>query len=587
MNVFFKSLFEVVWGMGLLAWGAVGASPAGSEHPRLVSVESTSCTDCHNDLVEEKVSVHGPAEEDCTTCHEMTLAESGTRTALIEAEPGLCLICHDELTAAVESDLEWPHFPVTDSCLYCHDPHGSDQEHLLSAPLPTVCGECHEAEDLAEPHGRQITAATDCLRCHQPHGGDRVAMLRSKNLHAPFEEGSCKSCHREPFGDRVRLRRRGEKLCTACHGDVLEAVPGGSLHGAMIGHRGRAGCLSCHDPHMSDHRKLLVTAGGELCGQCHGEIVDAANAETGHEPAADDCLTCHEPHGSAEVQLLNMEPQELCIACHDTDDEDLVAAHLGADLGRLTCTQCHTPHGSGHEKLLARTLHWPVTDGCDTCHEGSFDQLAEGGGSALCLLCHDEVGELAAQAKVPHEALDLGSCTDCHNPHASPQDRLLKLPAGGVCVQCHDEKAAGVGESMHGIIDLVGCQACHEPHGGDQPALLRRSGNELCLSCHLPGAVVVEEGAQTARLLDRFDVPADSLKAMASLRLSADGQRGHPVVDHRVVGLPTTRETKAIDTTFEGELGCLSCHDPHKGKAALLRWDASSSFDACVHCHPK
>ena len=582
-----RQLSRVALGLGIVGGGWALAAQSGSEHPRLVSIESTSCTDCHGELIENKTSVHGPAAADCTTCHEMALGEAGTQVTLLEPEPALCLICHDELTAAVESDLEWPHFPVTDSCLYCHDPHASNHENLLAASVPTVCAECHDAEDLAEPHGGQLTATASCLRCHQPHGGDQAAMLRGKTLHAPFEEGSCDGCHRAPFGDRVRLRRRDEKLCTACHGDVLESVAGGSLHGAVIGKRGRAGCLSCHDPHMSDSRKLLLGAGGKLCRQCHGEIVESATAETGHAPAADDCSTCHEPHSSGEVGLLTMAPEELCVACHDSGDEDLVQAHLGADLGKLTCTQCHTPHGSGHEKLLARTLHWPVTDGCDSCHEGSFDQLAEGGGSALCVLCHDEIEEVAASAKVPHAALELGSCTDCHNPHASQQDWLLKLPGGGVCLECHDEKAPLEGESVHGIIELVGCQACHEPHGGDQAGLLRRTGNELCLSCHQPGAVQVEKGAETALLLDRFEVPVEGLRAMASLRLSADGQRNHPVFNHRVIGLPTASELKATDTTFEGELGCLSCHDPHKGRAALLRWGASSSFDACVQCHPK
>ncbi|MCB1037903.1 MAG: cytochrome c3 family protein, partial [Acidobacteria bacterium] len=446
-----------------------------------MSVESTNCADCHGDLVENKTLIHGPAAEDCTTCHEMTLEEGGTRASLIEAEPPLCLVCHDELTSAVEAELKWPHFPVTDSCLGCHDPHGTVEAHLLKAPLQSLCGECHDLEDLAAPNGGQLTAVTDCVKCHQPHGGVHPSMLRSKNRHPPFEEGSCVSCHRDPFGDRVRLRNRGEKLCTACHGDVLEVVAGGSLHGAVQGERGRAGCLSCHDPHMSEERKLLVAGGGELCKTCHQEVVDLANAETGHPPAADDCLTCHEPHGSPEPHLLTMEPGEVCSTCHDTDDDDLRGAHLGADLSRLTCTQCHTPHGSGHEKLLAKNLHWPVTEGCETCHQGSFDNLSEGGSPDLCLLCHDDIGELASSATVPHAALELGTCTDCHNPHASAQQSLLKQAGGGVCLECHDEQAPSGGEIAHGIISLVGCQACHEPHGGERPRLLRRSGNELCL----------------------------------------------------------------------------------------------------------
>ena len=74
---------------------------------------------------------------------------------------------------------------------------------------------------------------------------------------------------------------------------------------------------------------------------------------------------------------------------------------------------------------------------------------------------------------------------------------------------------------------------------------------------------------------------------MVSLRLSADGRRDHPVANHRVLGQPSAEERRVIETTFQGELTCLSCHDPHKGRYALLKWEAVSTFEACIHCHPK
>jgi predicted CXXCH cytochrome family protein len=283
----------------------------------------------------------------------------------MDEEPALCLVCHDSLAAAVSADLETPHYPVTESCVSCHDPHAAAVPALLAAPLRELCSNCHEIGDLAESHGGQLTAGADCTSCHQPHGSDNSTMLVGAHQHTPFAEGSCSGCHLKPLGGRVRLRARRERLCEACHGDVTEPVAsaGGTVHAALKGKRGRAGCLSCHDPHMAQRASLLIEEGPDLCGECHEPIVAAATAENGHYAAADDCLACHRPHASEQATLLSAPAEELCQECHDLEDDDLAGAHLGADLGKLRCTNCHTPHGSGNPSLPTRevSMSWPRT----------------------------------------------------------------------------------------------------------------------------------------------------------------------------------------------------------------------------------
>ena len=51
--------------------------------------------------------------------------------------------------------------------------------------------------------------------------------------------------------------------------------------------------------------------------------------------------------------------------------------------------------------------------------------------------------------------MEMARCADCHNPHASPQDKLLVAPGGGECTTCHDDKAPGENEVAHGIISHV------------------------------------------------------------------------------------------------------------------------------------
>ncbi len=138
------------------------------------------------------------------------------------------------------------------------------------------------------------------------------------------------------------------------------------------------------------------------------------------------------------------------------------------------------------------------------------------------------------------------------------------------------------------MIELIGCQACHEPHGGDGAAFLRQTGNALCRSCHDRARVDLAATDGEVTILSRFRMPVREARRMASIELTRDGTAGHPVVGHRVSGVPTEEEVREADSTFEGEMSCLTCHDPHKGPSALiLRWGASTAPQACLQCHPK
>ncbi|NOZ94641.1 MAG: hypothetical protein GXP47_07890 [Acidobacteria bacterium] len=559
---------------------------AGS-HPRLVSVEASRCSTCHGKLLRGKTSVHPPAEEDCTSCHDVQISSTGTTIGLNEKVPALCLECHDDKEKAAEGKLASSHAPVTDSCLNCHDPHGSTQKHLLNEAVPALCFECHDMEGLQPKHGGQLGKQVNCLACHAPHGSEAPNMLLGSVQHPPFGEGECDACHRKPFAGRVRLRARGAKVCTSCHGEIVDpkAV---SVHPALDRRRNRKVCVACHNPHMSDNASLLVAGGPDLCEKCHPEIVKAARAGTGHAAAAEDCTNCHKPHDASQRHLLTEATPALCLECHDADDKELRTAHLGADMNTLPCVSCHTPHGDGNEHLLAKTVHPPVLEGCDTCHEGAYNKLMDDGESSLCLTCHDAIGETIKQAAFPHAALEMAPCTTCHNPHASAQDHLVKEPAGKECLSCHDDMGAGPNEVAHGAITLIGCRACHEPHGGSRKHLLRKDPDALCLSCHDASHTPPRGSTKPVQVLGQFEIPAEVARVMASLRLSPDGTRGHPVTNHRVLGTPSAEELKRNDAHFEGTLHCLSCHNPHKGRSRLLlRWGARTTFEACAHCHPK
>ncbi len=559
---------------------------AGASHPTLVQTRAELCASCHEDLFRNNFSNHPPVEEDCTSCHEVDKSEEGTEIGLMAEEPELCLICHDNMEQAVAGELASPHAAVMDSCSSCHQVHGSGHPAILTEDPRQICLACHEFGDISPAHSDRLPEKSDCRSCHLPHGGPNEHMFRGSKTHAPFLDGSCDGCHRKPFGERVRMRNRGEKLCTACHGrfDIPE---GGVSHAALTGKKGRAGCLNCHDPHMSNNGNVLKADGPELCSPCHQEIVTAARGENGHMPASDDCLGCHTPHVGEMPRLLSSEPKELCLGCHDPDDDELSGNHLGAGMVDLDCTSCHDPHGSEQGKLLARHIHAPVTEGCDGCHDGASDRLMEDGESSLCLMCHDDIGETAGSAQVPHAAMEMVRCADCHNAHASPNEHLVSESGHQVCSGCHDSKTAGKGETGHGAIERFGCQGCHLPHGGDQASMLRIPGDDLCLGCHGAGTARIPDDASSVVLLGRYEVTVPEARTMATLDLQKKNTVGHPIEGHLVRGTPKQKRLGKVSTIYQGELGCLTCHDPHKGTGGyLFRWNAGNRMEACTHCHP-
>jgi predicted CXXCH cytochrome family protein len=570
----------------LVAGGRLGAAGP-KPHPPFDDA-SVACGTCHAGLTGGKKVVH--AAMDCRSCHAVLRSGAGISIALSEPEPKVCLKCHQGLTAAATGSLKFSHSPVKASCTaVCHVPHAGDVPKLLRASQAALCGTCHEAARLETRHGGGggLTAATRCAACHAPHGGTVAGLLRGRHVHAPVAKGSCNSCHRGGAG-RLSLRTRGGKLCMGCHASLDGTKEDVSVHAALKdGPDGRAGCLSCHDPHVSPEPALLLVPAGNACAGCHQNLVDAGKAEPGCLLQRDRCEICHTSHSSDRPALLSIVPSRVCAACHSPKKASLVKKHLGADLEKLDCLSCHSTHGDCQPKSLARVVHPPVLDGCDSCHEGGeAGKLVSGGGADLCEACHDPVLEAARKFTVRHAAMDAGSCRSCHSPHAANRRWLMKSPPGSTCAPCHAAQVAGPGESAHGVIQLLGCEVCHEPHGSNSKKLLRRTGSDLCLACHGAPAAGRARGTPM-KVFARFEISAAAAAAIRILPLSNGGTRDHPVHNHRTLGTPTAEELKTGKTRFTGELTCLSCHDPHKGATrTLLVGGATGAIESCRRCHP-
>jgi len=180
--------------------------------------------------------------------------------------------------------------------------------------------------------------------------------------------------------------------------------------------------------------------------------------------------------------------QQDCLSCHSVLIQNSV---VHPDLA-TSCDICHTPSGEEHPK--AGLKGFSLSEKLPT----------------LCFNCHSDIQAGFDTLSIVHGPLkDKVSCINCHNPHSSPESRLLRYSAGNLCLTCHnktirtDSSVIGnIGQvisrakSVHSPVESGECTTCHNPHFSEKKLLL--TGNfpesqyvkaeidkfDLCFMCH-------------------------------------------------------------------------------------------------------
>lgn len=523
-------------------------------HPKLPDPKKSNCKVCHSDIFKEKI--HSPIE-DCFSCHNFEFKEEKQYVNILKPLPLLCFDCHKDLENF--KDKKSFHM-VYEECLSCHNPHSSNEKNLLLKPLSELCSECHDIKELKEKkHKNQPIDGKNCLSCHNPHFSMNEKLIKGTLQHLVFKERECESCHSKTLTKKSRFKAPVPFLCFACHPEVEKDLNQKFRHSPFVENN----CLSCHNPHLADEKHLLVDKENKLCLKCHKNIVKEGKV---HEPVEEGCLNCHRAHSSQKEFLISSELMgddkisTLCFNCHN-NDEKLKEKHRGADMVNINCTTCHNIHSSKDKNLLNETSVHPVFEDCQNCHGKKIELLKKE--PTLCFDCHPEVQEKISSYKVKHSVME-SPCTYCHSPHLSNQRFLLKSSTKIICKSCHEYRY----NFEHKIISLLGCNSCHFPHGSNLKNHLKKEGNGLCLSCHLIGNITDEE--------KNLGINYPKIKLNKSM------DSGHPSIEHPVSGKFKRKEK------FEGEITCLSCHNPHGGQTKdLFTFDSKNQTQLCGNCHIK
>ena len=224
----------------------------------------------------------------------------------------------------------------------------------------------------------------------------------------------------------------GTKVCLGCHTAQADGF-GHTLMGRLM-KQGKIQCESCHGP-GSEHAKL----GG---GRGVGGIISFRKDDTSRTAA---------------------ENNTICLGCHERGDRTYWSGSVHETRG-LACTDCHTVMKTVSRKFQLKTAFEP-----DTCFQ-----------------CHKD--RRAQMARSSHMPLREGKmvCSDCHNPHGSFTEGLLRTASiNDTCYKCHAEKR---GPFLFEHLPVrENCLNCHDPHGSVNEFMLKISRPRLCTECHTFG----------------------------------------------------------------------------------------------------
>lgn len=315
-----------------------------TESRAATDMESLACIDCHTDIQTSKYLHFPDRQGNCKACHEPTpehLKEGGPGKITTEKSVASCLSCHETIN---KGKYVHPILDMNKGCRQCHNPHGSDNQHLLVRPMNIICLECHDPLPAETARGSEhsvVKGEKGCINCHVPHSSDRKLLLKMDLVDL------CLSCH-----DReITIKEDGKIRQIQNIMQKIKEMP--------YTHSPAKWCTSCHASHGSKYKNLLVAPFPE---DNYNKYESGGN---GTKNTYDLCFGCHKKKMLNE----NIGPEDTGFRNDTVKDGSVVRENLhwfhvvnaagSDDINRgRNCIICHSPHGTTNPHLIRST--WKI-----------------------------------------------------------------------------------------------------------------------------------------------------------------------------------------------------------------------------------
>lgn len=386
---------------------------------------------------------------------------------------------------------------------------------VAHSPRGTTADSKHANSELARVHQGIVDEATLSRMANgaawSPSGDVQEASL----VPAAFETGDRQAILRYLVQSPQNERRPSDMVAqanTAAAPDTAARTPAQSMTAPAA--PAAAGGPSMTAPAGTTPATGSMTApaaAGSAGGPSMMSGAGAANSGGRGETSNSGLPTCDACHGQEDTnwahtihaKVFELSPRKTmgsrgCEACHGPGDAHIQNpgnlatiisfSHKSKTPVQQQNAQCLTCHAGGQRIFWHGSIHENNRLACSDCHNpmtnfSSHGLTARESVNQTCFSCHKV--QRAEFNKRSHMPLLEGklSCTDCHNPHGSTTQPLLKADSvNEVCYGCHAEKR-GPFLFEHAPV-RENCMNCHSPHGSNFESLLTTPRPILCQQCH-------------------------------------------------------------------------------------------------------
>lgn len=176
----------------------------------------------------------------------------------------------------------------------------------------------------------------------------------------------------------------------------------------------------------------------------------------------------------------------------------------------------------------------------------SSEEARSGSGvKEQCKSCHRQSFDKWDASKTIHNPYKDGECLFCHSKEHKKFSQPTKKE---LCLTCHADLVKQDEKVIHAGFQMQECTVCHNPHASDFAKQLNRKESELCFGCH--DKSVAEKHPYNIKPSDKVYI-----------------------------------DKKKQWLTYEDEVVCTSCHNPHAAARGLLLREPIGEGGLCYECH--